>query len=73
MTGAADADYTGPVREYLAYCQRARGQLEARGGRLDPRYHPTAEGAVKMVPHGSDRAAADAIRRAFGELTGGTS
>ena len=47
----------------------AREQLEACGGRLDPRYHPSADGAVKMIPHGSDRARADVIRRVFGELT----
>ena len=63
------ADYADQVREYVAYCEDARGQLEARGGRLDPRYHPTADGAVKMIPHGSDRAAADAIRRTFSEMT----
>jgi hypothetical protein len=67
QTGAAD--YAGQIREYLAYCEDARAQLEARGGRVDPRYHPSADGAVKMIPHGSDRARADAIRRAFGELT----
>jgi len=63
------ADYAGHVREYLAYCEAAREQLEACGGRVDPRYHPSADGAVKMIPHGSDKARADAIRRAFGELT----
>jgi hypothetical protein len=63
------ADYAGQVREYLTYCEAAREQLEARGGRVDPRYHPSADGAVKMIPHGSDKARADAIRRAFSELT----
>ena len=66
-TGAAD--YAGQVREYLTYCEDARGQVEASGGRVDPRYHPSADGAVKMIPHGSDRARADVIRRVFGELT----
>ena len=61
---AGAADYAGQVREYLAYCEAARDQLEPRGGRVDPRYHPSADGAVKMIPHGSDRARADAIRRA---------
>jgi hypothetical protein len=65
----ATADYADQVREYLAYCEAARAQVEARGGRVDPRYHPSADGAVKMIPHGSDRARADVIRRAFGELT----
>ena len=66
---AGAADYAGQVREYLAYCEAAREQLEARGGRVDPRYHPSADGAVKMIPHGSDKARATAIRQAFGELT----
>ena len=65
---SADVDYAGLVREYLAYCADARGQVEARGFRVDPRHHPSAEGAVKMIPHGSDRARAEAIRRTFGEL-----
>ena len=63
------ADYVGQVREYLAYCEDARAQVEARGGRVDPKYHPSADGAVKMIPHGSDRARADVIRRVFAELT----
>ena len=63
-------NYAGQVREYLAYCADARAQLEARHGRLDPKHHPTAEGAVKLILHGSDRARADAIRQAFAELTG---
>ena len=63
------ADYAGQVREYLAYCEDARAQVEARGGRVDPKYHPSADGAVKMIPHGSDRASADVIRRVFAELT----
>lgn len=65
----ADADYAGQVRQYLAYCGDARGQVEARGFRVDPRHHPSAEGAVKMIPHGSDRARAEAIRQTFAELT----
>jgi hypothetical protein len=65
----AAADYAGQIREYLTYCEAARAQLEARGSGLDPHHHPTTAGAVKMIPHGSDRARADAIRRAFGELT----
>ena len=65
---AGTADYAGQVREYLAYCEAARQQLEAPGGRLDLRYHPIADGAVMMIPHGSDKAMGAAIRRAFGEL-----
>ena len=64
----AGVDYAAQVREYLAYCADARGQVEAHGFRVDPRHHPSAEGAVKMIPHGSDRASAEAIRRTFGEL-----
>jgi hypothetical protein len=71
LSGAADVDYAGQVRGYLAYCEGARGWLAARGRTLDPRYHPAADGAVKMIPHGSDRARAAAIRRVFAELTGG--
>ncbi len=69
MSGSADMDYTAQVREYLAYCEDARAELEARGSGLDPHHHPTTAGAVKMIPHGSDRAEADVIRRVFGELT----
>jgi hypothetical protein len=63
-------DYTGPVREYLAYCKWASAGLKARGSALDPRYHPTADGAVKMIPHGGDATRAEEIRQAFRELTG---
>jgi hypothetical protein len=66
---AVAADYAGQVREYLAYCEAARAEMEARGSGLDPHYHPTSSGAVRMIPHGSDKARAEAIRRAFGELT----
>jgi hypothetical protein len=65
----AAAGYAGQVREYLAYCADARGQVEARGSGVDARYHPSADGAVKMIPHGSDRVRAEAIRQAFAELT----
>jgi hypothetical protein len=67
----APPDYACQVREYLAYCEAARGQLEARGGSLDRKYHPTAGGAVRMIPHTGDRARAAEIRRTFAELTGG--
>jgi hypothetical protein len=62
------SEVAGQVREYVAYCADARAQLEARGGRLDPKCHPTADGAVKMIPHGGDRARAEAIRQAFTDL-----
>jgi hypothetical protein len=73
MTESAVAgwqDYVPQVREYLAYCKQSRAELEAQGHGLDRKHHPTADGAVKMIPHGGDRTAADAIRQAFGELTG---
>jgi len=66
---SAYVDYAGQVREYLAYCETAREQLEARRGSLDPRYHPSPGGAVKAIPHGSDRVRAEAIRQTFAELT----
>jgi hypothetical protein len=62
-------DYDGQVRDYLAYCTRARREIEAAGSSLDPKYHPTADGAVKMIAHGSDPAKAAEIRAAFRELT----
>ena len=65
-------DYTGPVREYLTYCRKAAAELEAGGSSLDPKYHPTADGAAKMIPHNSVSAEARKIREAFRELTGAT-
>jgi hypothetical protein len=46
------------VRAYLADCA-------ASPVPLNPRYHPTADGAVKSISHGANPAAADAIREAF--------
>ena len=69
MSGAADMDYTAQVQEYLAYCEDARAELEAGGSGLDSHHHPTTAGCLKMIPHGSNRVRADAIRRAFSELT----
>ena len=37
----------GRVRGYVADCLRLRAQL-------DPAYHPTANGAVKLIPHSGD-------------------
>jgi len=48
------------VRAYLADCHRHRAQL-------DPAYHPTADGAVKMIPHGCTEDAGQ-IRQAFAAL-----
>jgi hypothetical protein len=46
------------VRGYLADCR-------ASVAPLNPKYHPTAEGAVKVIGHRADSAAAAAIREAF--------
>jgi hypothetical protein len=64
-------EYLPKVREYLAYCEQSGVQLEARGATLDPKYHPTADGAVKMIAHGGNPAEAKKIRKAFRALTGG--
>jgi hypothetical protein len=64
----ADRDwrrYERAVRDYLAYCELAAAELEAAGSSLDPRSHPTAGGAVKMIPHGGESAEAAKIRQAF--------
>ena len=42
MTGQP---YAAEIRAYIADCLRHRAQL-------DPAYHPTADGAVKLIPHG---------------------
>jgi hypothetical protein len=53
------------VVRYVDDCGAAAWQMP---GGLDPRYHPTADGAVKMIPHGGDAGRAAAIRAAFQEL-----
>jgi hypothetical protein len=54
--------FTVAVREYLAVCAEY-GQV------LDPKYHPTADGAVKIIFHrGADEA--DMIRAVFAAITG---
>ena len=60
MTG-----YEDQVRAYLADCRRAAAEMDARGSAMDPRYHPTADGACKLIPHGGDPAEAAKIRQAF--------
>jgi hypothetical protein len=62
-------DYTGPVRVYLADCKRAAAELKLQGSSLDERYHPTPDGAVKMIPHNGDKTEARKIREAFRDLT----
>ena len=54
--------YERLVRAYIDGCQRMRGHL-------DPAYHPTADGAVKLIPHRRDPAAAEDIRATFTALT----
>jgi len=51
--------FAAVVRAYLADCA---------GAELDRRYHPTAEGAVKMIAH-HGRSEADMIRAAFTQAT----
>lgn len=82
MTLSGERDTTGPseapvkgweayvpqVREYLGYCNWSRAWLGGRGASIDPKYHPTADGAVKMIFHRGDPAEAKKIRRAFREL-----
>jgi len=64
-------EHVPKVREYLAYCEQSSTWIEARGSTLDPRYHPTADGAVKMIAHDGNPAKAQLIRQAFRELAGG--
>jgi hypothetical protein len=66
----ADADYVAQVREYLAFCEQSRAELAALGRTLDPKCHPTADGAVKLIAHRGNADEAEKIRQAFGELTG---
>lgn len=63
-------DYDQQVRSYLRYCERSRREMEAAGSHLDPKYHPTADGACKLIPHSSVPAEAAKIRQAFREITG---
>jgi len=63
-------DYDQQVRDYIAYCERAAREMEAEGGTLDPKYHPTADGCCKFIPHGGDTAKAAQIRAAFREVAG---
>ncbi len=62
-------DYDGPVREYLRYCKRAAAELKLQGSRLDPQYHPTEAGCLRLVFHRTPAEAAQ-IRQAFREATG---
>jgi hypothetical protein len=53
------------ITRYVDDCAAAAWQLP---GGLNPACHPTADGAVKMIPHRGDPRRADAIRAAFQEL-----
>ena len=53
------------IVRYVEDCGAAAWQLP---GGLNPAYHPTADGAVKMIPHHGDARKAEAIRVAFGQL-----
>ena len=63
-------DFEPAVRVYLRYCKQAAAELKLQGSHLDPKYHPTADGAVKMIPHGGDAGDAAKIRQAFRDLAG---
>lgn len=65
-------DYEPAVREYLRYCRKAAAELKLQGSSLDPKYHPTADGAVKMIPHNGVPADAKKIREAFANVKGGS-
>jgi hypothetical protein len=53
------------ITRYVDDCAAAAWQLP---GGLNPACHPTADGAVKMIPHRGDPRRADAICAAFQEL-----
>ena len=55
--------YAAEVRAYITDCQRCCDQL-------NPKYHPTAGGAVKMIPHGGSAEQARQIRDAFTAIYG---
>jgi hypothetical protein len=57
--GQPDPPFATAVRDYLADCARYK---------LNPRYHPTADGAVKMIRH-HGRAEAAMIRAAYAQVT----
>ena len=62
-------DFEPAVREYLRYCRRAAAELKLQGSSLDKRFHPTADGAVKMIPHNGVQADAKLIREAYVKVT----
>jgi Bifunctional DNA primase/polymerase, N-terminal/YspA, cpYpsA-related SLOG family len=54
--------YAAEVRAYLADCLAHRAQL-------DPAYHPTPDGAVKLIPHAGNADEAERIRQTFAAVT----
>jgi hypothetical protein len=48
------------VERYLDDCAQIKW--------LNPKYHPTAAGACKMIPHNGDKETAALIKAAFGKL-----
>jgi len=62
MTGTTHP-YAAEIRGYITGCLAHRGQL-------DPAYHPTADGAVKMIPHRADPGEAAKIRATFTAIYG---
>lgn len=65
-------DYDDQVRAYLKDCREAGRELKLRGSFLDPKAHPTADGAVKLIPHRGVPAKAKQIREAFQRLSAET-
>jgi hypothetical protein len=61
--------YEREIRDYIGYCRAAWKQLR---GQLNTTYHPTAEGACKLIWHGGDLAEAAKIKAAFAKVTSGT-
>lgn len=60
MTGIP---YEREVRDYLADCAAVHG--------LDSKYHPTEDGAVKLIWHHGNADAAGQIKATFATLTQG--
>ena len=60
-----EAAYEPEVREYIAYC---RAYWRQSRGWLRPAYHPTAEGACRLIWHNGDPREAAKIRDAFTAL-----
>ncbi len=57
--------YEAQVLAYLADCRQAKTLL-------DGRWHPTGDGAVKVIWHNGDKAEARKIRETFAALSGVT-